>query len=359
MKKVALSFLALILGGATAFADEASPAPSLKFSGYLNTGIEADFSSSSPSVYEYGRDDNFGAYGSSFKLVGTYDADAWGYKFRLRARPLDYSGNSYKGSQEPPAVNYVYGWFKPFDGATVFGGKIADGTLSGLDDQGDNPFFYLEGAEALYTNGGFSVAAAAGKRVPGNTTDGALSAFAAKYSLPKLFSVEAHLTTGYDPAGGPSGYSPVNAVGGYAFTASLDGIAGLTLTAGYNAYTVATAPYTFADLAIFYTVDKVTVGGKVYDHISSQYFSTAYYDITPSVAYALTTALTLGANVEIITDDESADSLWSGVQTPRGSTVVPAMTATYVLGGTKTTGSVGYDVTNKTTKSYLDFVFSF
>lgn len=358
MKKVVLSLLALTLMGAGAFAADAAPAPApaLKFTGYLNTGIDADFSSSSTSTYLYGHDENYGNYGSIFKLVGTYDADTWGYKFRLRARPVDYSSTN--GSwQQPALLNYVYGYAKPVAGATVFAGKLGDGTIGGLDDEGDIGFFYLEGAEALYTAGNFSVAAAAGKRNPNVTNDGLLTAYAASYSLPKTFTVEGHLTTGYDAWNAPVGYLDTSKVGGYAVTGSLDAIDGLKLTGGYNVYTASASAYTFFDLTAFYTLDKLTFGGKVYDHISANYF-----DITPKVTYAVTSALSLGAQVEIFTADASTDSLWAGpagTVTPVGATSIPAVTASYVIGGATTSGYIGYDVANKITKTYLDFAYSF
>jgi hypothetical protein len=370
MKKLAFSILFVSLLGAFVAAQDAAtpapaaPAPALKFSGYLETGIDADFSDSGTNTYFYSHTENPFVNGSTFKLVGTYDADTYGYKFRLRARPLDYNGKQFDAWQEAPSVNYVYGWYKPAPGVTVFAGKLADGTIGGLDDEGDIAVFYLEGAEVQYSANGFSVLAAAGKRNPsngGNQIDGLLTAFAAQYSFPKAFTVEAHLTTGFDQWNAPVTYAGYDnsKVGGYAITASLDAVSNLTLTAGFNAYTVSSSPYNFLDVTAFYTLDKLTVGGKVYDHISSKYFSNPYYDITPSVAYAVTPALTLGAQVEIITDDQSKDLLWAGDQTPLGATSIPAVTATYVLGGATTTGYVGYDVNNKTTKTYLDFVFKF
>ena len=82
MKKLAFYLLALTVSAAVGFAQTApaaapaaSPAPvapTLKFSGYLNTGIDADFTSSDTSTYIYGHDENSGGYGSTFKLVGKY-----------------------------------------------------------------------------------------------------------------------------------------------------------------------------------------------------------------------------------------------------------------------------------------------
>jgi len=350
MKKIASSVLALALVATGAFAADAAataPAPTLKFSGYLNTGIDGNFTSDKSSVTEYAHDE--GTYGTSLKLIGTYDAENYGFKFRLRSDSIE--------SQISPLVNYAYGWYKPVAGLTVLAGKLNEGSVSALDDEGDNAFAYLMGAEALYTVNGFSVAAAAGNTVKSGssqTASGLLSAYAVKYSLPKAFSVEGHLTVGYDQWGGL--VSTSDKIGGYAVTASIDAIQNLSLYGGYNVYNVSADAYTFFDVGAYYTLDALTFGGLVYDHISAK-----YWEITPSVAYAVNTNLTLGAKVQILTDDKLADTYWNANSevTPVGATEVPYLTAAYSLGGSKTTAAVGYDVANKVAKTYLDFVFSF
>ena len=366
MKKVALSLLAFALLGAGAFAEDAAPAPTLKFSGYLNAGINADFAENgTPSTYLYSNDEGW-KDGSTFKLVGTYDATTWGYKFRLRARPIDFTdtvkvldtnGDKFTatkaGAQSSPLLNYAYGWYKPFDGAKILAGKLADATISGLDDEGDTPFYYLEGAQIVYTISGLSVSGAVGKRLSKVTNDGLLSAFGAKYSLPKTFTVEAHATTGYDAKQGGLVALDTSKVGGYAVTASLDAVDGLSLAAGYNVYNVPVTAYSFFDVVGSYTIDKLTVAATAYDHID-----TTWFDITPKVTYAVTDALTVGTKVEFISAD-ATDDYFGDENSKVFATYIPAVIATYVVGGATTNAYVGYDVTAKVTKTYLDFAFSF
>jgi len=335
MKKVALSLLAFVLLGTGAFAEDAAPAPALKFSGYLNTGINADISTEvAPSYYLKANDE--GKAGSTFKLVGTYNADTWGYKFRLRARPIDDPAS---GDQTSPLLNYAYGWYKPYDGVTVLAGKLSDSTFAGLDDEGDNAFQYLEGAQAIYTISGFSVSAAVSS-VTGAANTSLISVYGAKYSLPKTFTVVAVAAT---TKGSTGKIDQVNA------TASLDAVEGLALAAGYNIYTLATTSTTLLDIIGSYAVtDKISVAATAYDHVDAKYF-----DITPKVTYALTDAFTVGVKVQFIT----ADSTFVGDTST--ATYTPAVIASYVVGGATTNAYVGYDVTAKTTKTYLDFIFSF
>ena len=362
MKKVALSLLAFALLGVGAFAEDAAPAPALKFSGYLNVGVDADFANDgTASTYLYSHDENY-PDGSTFKLVGTYDATTWGYKFRLRARTIDFAatttvldtnGDPFNvttgGGQSSPLLNYAYGWYKPFEGATVLAGKLADATISGLDDEGDTPFYYLDGAQVVYTISGLSVSGAAGKRISTVTNDGLLSAFGAKYSLPKVFTVEAHATTGYNAAKGVLKARDTSKIDGYAVTASLDAIEGLSFAAGYNAYNVTLKANTIFDVVGSYTIDKLTVAATAYDHIDTNWF-----DITPKVTYAVTDAFTIGTKVEFITAD-ATDAVFDN----QIATYTPAVIASYVVGGATTNAYVGYDVTAKVTKTYLDFAFSF
>lgn len=379
MKKIALASLLLAAVAVIGFAEDAAkPAPALVLNGYLNIGLDADLSSSNASTYVFAHDEDYGGYGPVFKLVGTYDADTWGYKFRLRNR-----GGFEESNSIGTYINYVYGWFTPVSGVTVYAGKLGDGTISALDPEGDSASFYLDGAQVIYTVGGLSVGAAVGRSDGSPTgiktsndsnvdahTDtlldtgnekGFLGAYMIQYSLPKTFTVEAHLTTGYDAWNTSMGsLYPTNKIGGYTVSASLDAVPNLTLNAGYNAYQVSiTAPtYTLIDGAVFYTVDKYTFGGKVFSHKSAG-LSDDWVRINPSVAYALSDALTLGANVDIYTADGYDDAFWGDVTMADKKTAIPAVTATYALGGSTTTASLGYDVGNKALKSYIDFLFKF
>jgi len=371
MKKIALASLLLAASAVVGFAqDAAKPAPALKLSGFFNTGLDADISSSDTKTYVYGHTEDFGGYGSTFKLVGTYDADTWGYTFRLRDRGVETTTDLSK------LFNFAYGWVKPFDGVTVYGGKLGLAPIGALDYEGDVAVYTMTGAQVVYSVGGLSVGAAAGA-VPNPTTDasdpdnvvhgndnrGLMGAYMIQYSLPKAFTVEAHLTTGYDAWNGPSTAEATNKVGGYAVTASIDAIDGLTLNGGYNVYNASAADsadvYTLIDANVAYTVGKVTLAGYVGSHSSDAYGD--WVQITPSVAYALTDAFTLGANVDIYTADASNDNanFWGYANEPEGKTAVPSVTATYAVGGSTTKGSVGYDVGNKTYRTYIDFAYSF
>jgi len=339
MKKVALSLLALSVLAVGAFAeDAAAPAPALKFSGYLNAGVNAYLDKDGNLTYNSFAHD-FGDAGSVLDLVGTYDATTSGYKFRLRFDTISLAstGTAATGSSNTAAINYAYAWYKPFAGLTVQAGRLADSAFYALDDNGGKPLRYLDGAGVDYTIAGLTVGGVvAASQATISSVD---SGFGAKYALDKTFTVVGATRLA------------ANSINVSQVSGSIDAVAGLTLTAGFyqdRGLVKATAKTTLADAYVAYAVTKEFTGSL----LGYKYFDNSdYFDITPAVTYALTDAFTIGAKWEILTDDTvAADDT---------STSIPGLTAAYTVGGAVTNGYVGYDITAKATKAYLDFVFNF
>lgn len=320
MKKVALSLLALTLMAAGAFAeDAAAPAPALKFSGYFNSGFNADFKDGTGTYVGYAHDWDDGSAGA-FRLVGLYDATSWGYKFRLQ------DTYSVAGTYTP-AVNYAYGWVKPVAGLTLIGGKHSDSTLASIDWTG-NKVLAGEGAEVLYSISGATFGASI--IVPGTADDTVTGAFGAKYVLDKVFA--AVLTTKLAN----------QSVDRLEASAELDAVPGLSLNAGYVASGLATTKTDFIDVNGSYAItDAFSASVLGFFYLDP----TAYVSITPALGYVVVPNLTLGGEVKFVTGTDA--------------TQVPAVTAVYAVGGATFKGYAGYDITLKTTKTYLDFLFSF
>jgi len=328
MKKVALSLLALSVLAVGAFAeDAAAPAPALKFSGYYNSGLDADFTDGVGSYYAYAHD--YGTAGAIGRLNGVYDATTWGFKFRFQEK--DWTSISY---------DYAFGWVKPIDGLKIDGGLVSDGTLDQLDWNGER-HLKGKGLNAYYSIAGFTAGAAAFVSSTSDDTLGA--AFGAKYALDKTFAavVSAKLAD--------------KAVDSFDVSASLDAVPGLTFTAGYVATGLATTKFDFVDVYATYAItDAFSATVLAYDYLKETSF-----EITPSVAYVVVPGLTAGAEVKFVTADHLDGPAGGSDTTTVVATQIPAVTCTYVVGGATVKGYAGYDLTPKTVKTYIDFLFAF
>jgi hypothetical protein len=145
MKKVALSLLAFALVGALAVAQDA---PTLKLSGYLNSGVRIDAVGSAAVSTIYG-DDAGNAWGR-FDLNGSYGTDTNGVEWKLRTA----------NNTTAPNLEFAYAWSKFADGmVTVKAGKVDDGTFTTAGDIGAD-FTDANGiAVAVTPAAGFSVGA--------------------------------------------------------------------------------------------------------------------------------------------------------------------------------------------------------
>jgi hypothetical protein len=121
MKKVALSLLAFTLVGALAVAQDA---PSLKLSGYLNTGVKVTTNDGTTDTI-YG--DDAGNPWGRLDVNGSYGTATNGVEWSLRTAD----------DATAPKINYAYAWSKFFSGlVTVKAGHVDDGTFTTAGDIG-------------------------------------------------------------------------------------------------------------------------------------------------------------------------------------------------------------------------------
>ena len=121
MKKVALSLLAFTLVAALAVAQDA---PTLKLSGYLNTGAKVTTNDGTTQTI-YG--DDAGNNWGRLDVNGSYGTATNGVEWSLRT----------PDSATAPKINYAYAWSKFVDGmVTVKAGHVDDGMFTTASDIG-------------------------------------------------------------------------------------------------------------------------------------------------------------------------------------------------------------------------------
>jgi|GEM_PF-2102547 len=144
MKKLIVLLLALSVVGIAVMAQDAAaaPAPTLKLSGYLDTGLTyAKVGSADDAVAQWGNDS---ATNGRFQINGSYTNGDYGVNFRLRVQP----SNGFSASSSPNAVflRRGYGWTNLFGGmAMIQAGKLGDYTWSGANGNYWNSFGNFDG----------------------------------------------------------------------------------------------------------------------------------------------------------------------------------------------------------------------
>jgi hypothetical protein len=278
MKRIALAMTALVLGS-LAFAD--SP-PAAKLSGYLDAGLYI-FNGKHVSSYA----DDYNTPGSGYVGVATVSLDAGTFGYVLGVEL----------AQSATGLDTAYAWVSPATGLKIYGGSGSD-ALNDLDDNDQKLFKNADGIAAVYTINGLTLGAninpgyksASGTSILGV---GPLANFGAGYSVDKMFQLNVTAATTNDG-------KKINA---YVASVAISAVPNLTLTAGYNAASVADSAATFFDVSASYAInDTWSVGVLSYDYLAhnssgaygkngltSNLGDALFY--VPSVTYAATKTL--------------------------------------------------------------------
>jgi hypothetical protein len=287
MKKVALSLLAFVLVGALAVAQDA---PTLKLSGYLNTGVAVGVVGSIAQAQIYG-DDAGNAWGR-FDLNGAYGTDTNGVNWRLRT---DADGKS-------PAIKYAYAWSKFADGmVTVKAGRVDDGTFSTAGDIGDD----LTDANSILVIAspvaGLSVGASYFATV--NASDPLAYAFHGAFTADQLAKVEAGLKVSN------SKLSEVVAGGALLSVDKLTLAVDTHITQLDNDKAVSLSK--ISQNVVYAVTDALSVGVLAYEYVygadakynlknpaSTKTDAFLGYNVKPNVSYTVDPVISLGAGVK-------------------------------------------------------------
>jgi len=359
MKKVALSLLAFALVGALAVAQDA---PTLKLSGYLNTGVRIDAVGSAAVSTIYG-DDAGNAWGR-FDLNGSYGTDTNGVEFKLRT----------PNNTTAPGIEFAYAWSKLADGmVTVKAGKVDDGTFSTAGDIGGD-----------FTDGnGIAVAVtpAAGFAVGANwilpTVDTTKSP-----STPLAFAVSAAFTS--------EGLAKAQAAGKVVDSKLSEVLVGFGLLSVENlkfavdakltnlAASGSKAAYKISENVSYTVSEGFSVGLLSYQYIWGSDIKNAKneapigFDVKPNASYTVDSVTSVGASVNYHQGPSSADTLfgndvaWVDVNPSATFTLSPAakIIASYNLGYSLDKDKANYDLADQTNQALMhtlkvDFRYNF
>jgi hypothetical protein len=326
MKKVALSLLSFALVGALAFAEDAAPVA--KITGYVNSGLLIVNTADGMTYQSRANDD--GNPGVTGKVTGTIAGSNFGVTSEVKL------------TNGAAKVGDNWGWLAlPVDGLKLQAGTTNSNPVGEVDDEGDGNFGQ-NGVAVTYENSGFALGALVNSSATGNAfeTDGA---FGAKYSLDKMFTVQAF---------GKTGYSTLDKV---AVTASLAAVDKLTLTAGYNSKTMAHTAATYIDVLGKYAVtDAATAGAKI------------YYGLTDGAVIAKSGDFKLRGFGSYTIGGGFSASGYVEYQSTSNANIEPQVELDYAVGGATVKTQVVYD-TNYTyagtaaakTTVETDLIFSF
>ena len=292
MKKVALSLLAFALVGALAVAQDA---PTLKLSGYLNTGVKVTTNDGTTQTI-FG--DDAGANWGRFDLNGAYATETSGVTWSLRVQDPEGAKNT---SGYAPAIKYAYAWSKFANGlVTVKAGSVDDGTFTTVGDIGDD-FADDKSILAIVTPvAGLNLGASWYLPVGGGSTPLGY-AFHAAYTADKLASVQANVKIADSKV-----TDSIVSIGVLALDKLTLALENKTTGWAYYATTGALA----TDLNVGYAVtDALSVGllSYVYTWGSDVKFpqdnagkadAPLGYSVKPSVSYTIDPVISVGANVK-------------------------------------------------------------
>jgi hypothetical protein len=356
MKKVALSLLAFALVGSMAFGQDA-PAPVVKLSGYVNTGIKwdkADGKDATVSSYA----DDYGAAGTWGKVTASVSEANYGATVTLKAsdalitHDFDYAAYSAAATAyaaDPTVANKAaldavtaktYGglaildtakaWFSPVTGLTGYVGTGYNDGFDGIDDQSNDNFFGTAGYGVTLASSGFTLGAQAGP-----------ASYNFNYSVGAAYALENVAAVRF------SAKTAGNAFSDYAISGSVSAVTGLTLNGGFFASAVNTTAVNALDLTVAYAITEAfTAGVTSYDFITAEYFK-----IGPYVTYVVVPGVTVGGYFNYYT--EGKDKVTNIQENEIKGKV------TWAVGGGSLISWVDYKTQAKLTSLYTEYVISF
>jgi len=377
MKKVALSLLAFVLVGALAVAQDA---PTLKLSGYLNTGVEVIAAGSAATSTIYG--DDAGNPWGRFDLNGAYGTDTNGVNWRLRTAT---NGTA-------PTIKYAYAWSKFADGlVTVKAGAVDDGTFTTAGDIGADFTDANSILVAVTPVAGFSVGVSwllantdlmpdsGFSPTPTTTLNYALSA---AYTADKLFKAEVAAKVLGSKATEVLVGVGILAVDKLTFAVDAD-LASLDVS-GSNAF------YKVSENVSYAVTDALSVGVLSYQYVwgadvkyykanGVDTFTPFGFDVKPNFSYTVDPVIAVGAGVKYhmgpsgtITFNKSTyinaynDSSWIDVNPSATFTLSPAakIIASYNLGYSLDKDKASWTVADQKNQALLhtikvDFRYNF